>query len=163
MYEVRSENPDALLPPGRYALVLKGLAYDFTVAGPITDPRQCLERLVATNGRSIRSPIERTLASKSVDLPALREAVRQQLLLALGIEPAICCHQPLQALPGIGDRTCNTEIVGKAFKHKRVAARRQWSVRIFAPDFVHFRIVLSRRRSIRHRNISHNPIVIDRQ
>jgi hypothetical protein len=51
MYEVRSENPDAPLPPGRYALVLKGLAYDFTVAGPITDPRQCLERLAATNGR----------------------------------------------------------------------------------------------------------------
>ena len=51
MYEVRSENPDAPLPPGRYALVLKGLAYDFTVAGTVTDPRQCLERLVATNGR----------------------------------------------------------------------------------------------------------------
>jgi hypothetical protein len=51
MYEVRSENPDAPLPPGRYALVLKGLAYDFSVSGPITDPRQCLERLVATNGR----------------------------------------------------------------------------------------------------------------
>ena len=51
MYEVRSENPEAPLPPGRYALVLKGLAYDFTVSGPITDPRQCLERLVATNGR----------------------------------------------------------------------------------------------------------------
>jgi hypothetical protein len=51
MYEVRSENPEAPLPPGRYALVLKGLAYDFTVAGPVTDPRQCLERLVATNGR----------------------------------------------------------------------------------------------------------------
>jgi hypothetical protein len=39
------------LPPGRYALVLKGLAYDFTVAGTVNDPRQCLERLVATNGR----------------------------------------------------------------------------------------------------------------
>jgi hypothetical protein len=51
MYEVRSENPDAPLPPGRYALVLKGLAYDFTVAGKVTDPRQCLERLVASNGR----------------------------------------------------------------------------------------------------------------
>jgi hypothetical protein len=50
MYEVRAENPDAPLAPGRYALVLKGLAYDFTVAGPVTDPRQCLERLVATNG-----------------------------------------------------------------------------------------------------------------
>jgi hypothetical protein len=51
MYEVLSENPDAPLAPGRYALVLKGLAYDFSVAGPVTDPRQCLERLVATNGR----------------------------------------------------------------------------------------------------------------
>jgi hypothetical protein len=51
MYEVRSENPGAPLAPGRYALVLKGLAYDFSVAGPVTDPRQCLERLVATNGR----------------------------------------------------------------------------------------------------------------
>ena len=51
MYEVRSENPDIPLAPGRYALVVKGLAYDSSVAGPVTDPRQCLERLVATNGR----------------------------------------------------------------------------------------------------------------
>jgi hypothetical protein len=51
MYEIRSENPDKPLAPGRYALVLKGQAYDFSIAGPITDPRQCLERLVATNGQ----------------------------------------------------------------------------------------------------------------
>jgi len=51
MYEVRSENPDAPLAPGRYALVLKGLAYDFSIAGPVTDPRQCLERLAAVNGQ----------------------------------------------------------------------------------------------------------------
>ena len=51
MYEIRSEDPDVPLAPGRYALVLKGLAYDFTVAGPVTDPRLCLERLVANNGR----------------------------------------------------------------------------------------------------------------
>lgn len=51
MYEIRSENPDVPLSPGRYALVVKGFAYDFTVAGPVTDPRQCLERLVANNGR----------------------------------------------------------------------------------------------------------------
>jgi hypothetical protein len=51
MYEVQSENPDTPLPPGRYALVLKGQAYDFSVAGLVTDPRQCLERLVATNGQ----------------------------------------------------------------------------------------------------------------
>jgi hypothetical protein len=51
MYEVRSENPATPLAPGRYALVLKGLAYDLNVAGPVTDPRQCLERLVAANGQ----------------------------------------------------------------------------------------------------------------
>lgn len=51
MYEVQSQNPDTPLAPGRYALVLKGLAYDFSVAGTITDPRQCLERLAATNGQ----------------------------------------------------------------------------------------------------------------
>jgi hypothetical protein len=51
MYEVRSEDPNSALPPGRYALILKGQAYDFSVAGPISDPRQCLERLAATNGQ----------------------------------------------------------------------------------------------------------------
>jgi hypothetical protein len=50
MYEVHSENPDNALTPGRYALVLKGQAYDFSVAGAVTDPKQCLERLTATNG-----------------------------------------------------------------------------------------------------------------
>ena len=51
MYEVQSENAEAALPPGRYALVLKGQAYDFSVAGALSDPRQCLERLAATNGQ----------------------------------------------------------------------------------------------------------------
>jgi len=51
MYEIRSENPETPLAPGRYALVLKGFAYDFSVAGQVADPRQCLERLVATNGQ----------------------------------------------------------------------------------------------------------------
>jgi hypothetical protein len=32
------------LPPGRYALNLYGIGYDFAVAGPITSPMQCLER-----------------------------------------------------------------------------------------------------------------------
>jgi hypothetical protein len=55
-----SENPEMLLvrpedaefdfPPGRYGLVLKGMAYDFTVAGPVTEPAQCLERVEAANG-----------------------------------------------------------------------------------------------------------------
>jgi hypothetical protein len=51
MYEVQSENPEAALSPGRYVLVLKGQAYDFSVAGTITDPKQCLERLAAANGQ----------------------------------------------------------------------------------------------------------------
>jgi hypothetical protein len=38
------------LPAGRYGMVLKDVVYDFTVAGPITETAQCLERTVATNG-----------------------------------------------------------------------------------------------------------------
>jgi len=51
MYEIQGENPDSTLTPGRYALVLKGQAYDFSVAGTVMDPKQCLERLAATNGQ----------------------------------------------------------------------------------------------------------------
>jgi hypothetical protein len=50
MVLLRSKNTDFGFPPGRYALVLKGQAYDFTVAGPITDPAQCMERIEAVNG-----------------------------------------------------------------------------------------------------------------
>ena len=39
-----------VLPSGRYVLVLKKQGYDFTIAGKITDPNQCLERTEATNG-----------------------------------------------------------------------------------------------------------------
>ena len=51
MYEVVGETSESVLTPGRYALVLKGQAYDFTVAGDISDPRQCLERMAAANGQ----------------------------------------------------------------------------------------------------------------
>ena len=34
----RPENPDFAFPAGRYALVLKGQAFDFTVSGPILKP-----------------------------------------------------------------------------------------------------------------------------
>lgn len=51
MYEIQSEDPGQPLAPGRYALVLKGQSYDFTVAGPITDLRHCLERMAASNGQ----------------------------------------------------------------------------------------------------------------
>jgi hypothetical protein len=53
MYEVQSENPETALTPGRYALVLKGQAYDFSIAGTITDTKQCLERMAASNGQFV--------------------------------------------------------------------------------------------------------------
>ena len=50
MVLVGAKSPDFEFPSGRYALVLGGLAYDFTVEGPITDPAQCLESFEAVNG-----------------------------------------------------------------------------------------------------------------
>jgi hypothetical protein len=50
MFELHSEDPALELSPGRYALVLKTQAYDFSVEGQSTDPKQCIERIVASNG-----------------------------------------------------------------------------------------------------------------
>jgi hypothetical protein len=50
MYELHSEDPALELTPGRYALVLKTQAYDFSVEGAVVDPKQCIERIVASNG-----------------------------------------------------------------------------------------------------------------
>jgi hypothetical protein len=50
MYDVGPRDADEVLSPGRYALILKGAAYDFTVDGRVTDTRHCLERLLAANG-----------------------------------------------------------------------------------------------------------------
>lgn len=50
MLELHSEDPALELTPGRYALVLKTQAYDFSVEGDSTDPKQCIERIVASNG-----------------------------------------------------------------------------------------------------------------
>jgi hypothetical protein len=50
MLLVQAENADFALPPGRYVLVLKNQGYDFTIAGEVTDPSQCLERTDAANG-----------------------------------------------------------------------------------------------------------------
>ena len=50
MYEVVAGDADKALEPGRYALVLKGDAYDFSVAGEVRDPRHCLESVAAVNG-----------------------------------------------------------------------------------------------------------------
>jgi len=50
MFVFRPETSDFIFPAGRYALVLKGQAYDFTVTGTITEAAQCLERIEAANG-----------------------------------------------------------------------------------------------------------------
>ena len=50
MLLLRPDDPDFVFPAGRYGVVLKGQAYDFTVAGQITDPAHCLERTEAANG-----------------------------------------------------------------------------------------------------------------
>jgi hypothetical protein len=50
MVLLRAADTDFTLPPGRYAMILKGSAYDFTIAGPMTDPAQCLERVEAADG-----------------------------------------------------------------------------------------------------------------
>jgi hypothetical protein len=50
MLLVQSEQPDFVLPAGRYVLVLREQGYDFVVAGAVTDLAQCLERTDAVNG-----------------------------------------------------------------------------------------------------------------
>ncbi len=44
------KDADFALPSGRYVLALKNEGYDFTVAGEVSDPSQCLERTDAANG-----------------------------------------------------------------------------------------------------------------
>ena len=50
MLMVQAEKADFALPAGRYVLALKNQGYDFTVAGRVTEPSQCLERTDAANG-----------------------------------------------------------------------------------------------------------------
>jgi hypothetical protein len=44
MVVIRPQHAEFIFPAGRYALVVKKEAYDFTVDGPIRDPAHCLER-----------------------------------------------------------------------------------------------------------------------
>jgi hypothetical protein len=44
MILIRPADPNFTLSPGRYVLMFKNQAYDFTVAGEVTDLAQCLER-----------------------------------------------------------------------------------------------------------------------
>jgi hypothetical protein len=50
MLQLQPETDGFSLGPGRYVVVIKGIGYDFTVAGDVTDPNQCVERINATNG-----------------------------------------------------------------------------------------------------------------
>jgi hypothetical protein len=50
MIAIQPEKEEFAFPAGRYALVLKGQAYDFSIDGPITEPAQCIERTEALNG-----------------------------------------------------------------------------------------------------------------
>ena len=50
MLVIQPENSNFVFPAGRHGLVLKGQAYDFSVAGSVTDPAYCLERLEGANG-----------------------------------------------------------------------------------------------------------------
>ncbi|MCK1536096.1 MULTISPECIES: hypothetical protein [unclassified Bradyrhizobium] len=50
MLSLQPEQDGFTLSPGRYVVVVKGMGYDFTVAGTPTDPNQCVERINATNG-----------------------------------------------------------------------------------------------------------------
>jgi len=49
MLLVQPEKSALALPAGRYVLVLRDQGYDFTVAGKVTEPAQCLERTDAAN------------------------------------------------------------------------------------------------------------------
>jgi hypothetical protein len=50
MVVIKPDSADFSFAPGRYALVLKKDAYDFTVDGPISDGPHCLERTDALGG-----------------------------------------------------------------------------------------------------------------
>jgi hypothetical protein len=50
MVVLRPADPQQALTPGRYALVLAGKGYDFTIEGPVTDAAQCLERTNVIGG-----------------------------------------------------------------------------------------------------------------
>ncbi len=50
MLIVQPADKDFTLPAGRYVLALRNQGYEFTVAGKVTDPSQCIERTDAANG-----------------------------------------------------------------------------------------------------------------
>jgi hypothetical protein len=50
MVMLRLENTEFAFPPGRYELMLGGQAYDFVIAGEVTDLAHCVEGVVTVRG-----------------------------------------------------------------------------------------------------------------
>jgi hypothetical protein len=50
MILVRPDNPDLVLPPGRYVLLMNDEPFEFSVAGEIADPRSCVEGFPTPHG-----------------------------------------------------------------------------------------------------------------
>ncbi len=50
MVMLRLENPEFAFSPGRYELMLGGQAYDFVIAGEVTDLAHCVEGVVTVRG-----------------------------------------------------------------------------------------------------------------
>lgn len=61
MVVIRATDPNFTLSPGRYVLMFKNQAYDFSVAGTVSDTAQCLERTDLQ---------ERSIYSECRELPA---------------------------------------------------------------------------------------------
>ncbi len=51
MVKLHAEDPTLSLTPGRYELMLGGQAYDFIVAGEVTDPAHCVEGVTTVRGQ----------------------------------------------------------------------------------------------------------------
>jgi len=50
MVMLQPENPEFSFPSGRYELMLGGQAYDFVIAGEVTDPAHCVEGVATVRG-----------------------------------------------------------------------------------------------------------------
>lgn len=50
MVELRSDDPDQMLVPGRYTLIVNNATYDFTIDGNVTNGAHCVERLTLPTG-----------------------------------------------------------------------------------------------------------------
>ena len=50
MVMMRPDSEDFSFPSGRYELLLGAQSYDFVIAGPITDPAQCVEGIATPRG-----------------------------------------------------------------------------------------------------------------